>query len=282
MNYFGFTQTSANALSGNGLGVYIGTTGDSISAAYFNGYISNLRWVTGTAVYTSDFIPSTAPLTAISNTKLLLNTVIGNTYKDSSSNNVTLTEKGSSTSTVSFNSPFSPSIMNLNSRCLFFSGSGQYLASAPSTPTNSLGAGDFTIEMWIYILSLNTSMKVLSQGSYTTGEYHFTINSDTTGIFTEANTTKITFTAGSFQPGRWIHVSICRAGSVIRGFLNGTLNVSASSTYNYSAVTAVFIGSNTTTIRQDFHGYMDDLRISVGIGRYIDNFSRPTKAPPLK
>jgi hypothetical protein len=44
------------------------------SNEYFNGYISNFRYVKGTAVYTSDFTVPTAPLTAITNTQLLLNT----------------------------------------------------------------------------------------------------------------------------------------------------------------------------------------------------------------
>ena len=43
----------------------------SSSGIDFNGEISNLRIVKGTAVYTSSFIPSTQPLTNITNTKLL-------------------------------------------------------------------------------------------------------------------------------------------------------------------------------------------------------------------
>ena len=40
-------------------------------ASYFNGNISNVRFVTGTAVYTSNFTPPTAALTAISGTSIL-------------------------------------------------------------------------------------------------------------------------------------------------------------------------------------------------------------------
>ena len=49
--------------------VRIGTS-DNGSEDYI-GYISNLRVVKGTAVYTSNFTPSTTPLTAIANTSLL-------------------------------------------------------------------------------------------------------------------------------------------------------------------------------------------------------------------
>ena len=50
-----------------GVGVY----GEYVDAGEFYGYISNFRFVNGTAVYTSNFTPSTSPLTAITNTKLL-------------------------------------------------------------------------------------------------------------------------------------------------------------------------------------------------------------------
>ena len=61
------------------------------------GYISNLRVVKGTAVYTgTSFTVPTSPLTAISGTQLLLNTTYDSNYlKDNSSNNFTITNYGS-------------------------------------------------------------------------------------------------------------------------------------------------------------------------------------------
>lgn len=59
-----------------------------------NGYISNLRVVKGTAVYTANFTRPSAPLTAITNTSLLLSTVSGSYFVDSSTNAFTPTITG--------------------------------------------------------------------------------------------------------------------------------------------------------------------------------------------
>ena len=71
---------------------------------YILGYLSNLRIVKGTAVYTSAFTPSTAPLTAISGTSLL--TCQSNRFVDNSASPKTITVNGN-TSVQAF-SPFAP------------------------------------------------------------------------------------------------------------------------------------------------------------------------------
>jgi hypothetical protein len=82
-----YTVTSAGSLY-VGTGWYAPTTRDYI------GYISNARLVIGTVVYTSAFTPSTIPLTAITNTQLLLNTVSGAQYVDTSTNSFVATVSG--------------------------------------------------------------------------------------------------------------------------------------------------------------------------------------------
>jgi hypothetical protein len=66
------------------------------------GYISNVRILKGTALYTSNFTPSTSPLTAIANTSLL--TCQSPTIIDNSSNNFTITNNN--TAVVSTTNPF--------------------------------------------------------------------------------------------------------------------------------------------------------------------------------
>ena len=63
-----------------------------------DGYITNFRIVNGTAVYTSNFTPSTTRLTAITNTVLLLSAVDNSSLvTDSSSNNLTITNYNGAT-----------------------------------------------------------------------------------------------------------------------------------------------------------------------------------------
>jgi hypothetical protein len=94
----GGTQSNATDLTEQR--VLIG--GDGLGAALnLTGYISNLRMVKGTAVYTVPFTPPTAPLTAISGTQLLLTTPNdANFLVDSSTNNFTVTNNGAVTSSA--------------------------------------------------------------------------------------------------------------------------------------------------------------------------------------
>jgi hypothetical protein len=95
-------------LSGS-LGFYTGTAVANWTAftpTYYAGYISNLRFVNGTAVYTSAFTPPTSPLTAVANTNLLL--CQSSTIVDRSSNALIITRNGDAS--VVANGPFFPNV----------------------------------------------------------------------------------------------------------------------------------------------------------------------------
>jgi hypothetical protein len=67
------TLAFSSAVPNNGRDWYIGSRNyASTTNQGFDGYISNLRLVVGTALYTASFTPSTSPLTAVANTQLLI------------------------------------------------------------------------------------------------------------------------------------------------------------------------------------------------------------------
>ena len=82
----GTATQSGNINNANTL--YIAAAVQGSLGSYFSGYISNMRWVSGVALYTSNFIPSAGPLTPLTtppaNTVLLLTANPQNPFGDSS------------------------------------------------------------------------------------------------------------------------------------------------------------------------------------------------------
>ena len=109
----GVNNGSITITSKVGDGTKINTvgSGDAAGNDRFNGLISNIRYVKGTAVYTSNFTPPTSRLTAIAGTTLLLNTTYDAKYlKDNSTNGVTVTNYNgaSTTAGLATSSPLNP------------------------------------------------------------------------------------------------------------------------------------------------------------------------------
>jgi len=257
-------------------GFYVGRRWDTFASVYYSGYISNFRFVNGTAVYTAAFSPPMSPLTAIANTVVLLNTASSGTLTtDSSSNNYTVTNNG--TATYSSLSPFTPG-PNLNGAgSVLFNGTSQYLSVA-SNAAFALGTGNFTIECWFYSSSIGST-----QGIYDTRTPTDTANA---GYDLFLITSKLSFgTAGTtyitgvttLSSNTWYHVAVTRSSTtVIQMFLNG---VQEGSTYTAS-VTQNFT-NNTPRIGLSangyFNGYITNLRVIKGTALYTSTFNVPTK-----
>lgn len=68
----GTTLTNSTNFNDTTNALRIGNETSTSTIAAFNGYITNFRWVKGTALYTSNFTRPSAPLTAVAGTRLLL------------------------------------------------------------------------------------------------------------------------------------------------------------------------------------------------------------------
>jgi hypothetical protein len=237
------------------------------------GYISNVRILKGTALYTSAFTPPTAPLTAITNTSLLLNFTNAGIIDNAEMNNL---------ETVG-NAQISTAQSKFGGGSMLFDGSGDYLVSNPAT-TNlyAFGTGDFTIEFWLY---LNAGGTYLLYDSRASGAQDLS-----PVIYTDSGTLKYLtnnadrITGSALSTSTWLHIAVCRSGTSTRMFVNGT---QAGSTYtdsnNYiNSSGRPFIGGNSSTVgANSLNGYIDDLRITKGYARYTANFTPPTAPFPL-
>lgn len=242
--------------------------GQELSSAF---YMSNLRVVSGTAVYTANFAPPVAPLTAISGTTLLL--CQSNKFIDNSTNAVGLTKLGNPI--VSSANPFQATSGN----SLYFDGTGDYLKTV-STPLASL-QGDFTIECWLYWTTHGNYGGIVSCAnsniaSAPTSGWAFVFYSTTDKLYFETGTGFSLQTTNTIPSSQWNHVAVVRSGSTITHYLNGVANGSGTSSSAFNVLTTdnFVIGidrglSNTLT------GYIADPRITKS-ARYTANFTPPT------
>jgi hypothetical protein len=245
---------------------WVGTLAAAGASGFWQGYISNLRVVNGTAVYTSTFTPPTAPVTAIANTSLLLNGTNGQIFGSSIMNNFV---------TVG-NAQVSTSVYKYGTGSIYFDGTGDWLV-----PTNllPLGGGDFTVEMWLYPNATYSGTYAGLLDSRTSadgaGLVYFGYTGTANQIGWKDNTTFVV--TGTVTVSTWNHVAVVRSSGTMKMYINGTSTSSAANSTNYT-VAFRLIGSSFDPF--SLNGYMDELRFTRGFARYTANFTPPTSQFP--
>ena len=224
---------------------------------YFPGYITDARLVIGAAVYTSAFTPPTAPLTAIANTKLLLNMADGQAIDSAAQNNLTLYGNAKLSTTQAKFGTSSLSTIH---------GTQEY-AYIPSGVNLT---GDFTIEGQFYPTTLTPAaglfdLRDANSSSrldfWVTGSGYYGYDGVAGYIGSATSVTVL---------NQWSHVAICRVGSTVSVYHNGVLQWTTTHTNAYPAgnIKIGYGGSNGMT------GYIDEVRVS-NFARYTGNFTAP-------
>jgi hypothetical protein len=263
----------------NGTIATIGRSYYNANKEHYTGYISNLRIVKGTALYSGASISvPTAPETNVANTSLLLNFTNAGIIDNTQNNTI---------ETVG-NAQISTTVKKYGTGSIAFDGTGDYLVM-PASDQTRFGIGNFTIEGWVYLVGTTNPRRILTKGNTSTSDLSFAVNIDTSWrlqfIWSTNGGSAITLSTPNGISGDWVdtwrHFAITRDGTNIRIFLNGVLRVTGSQTGNfYSATTPLLVGVDATGA-STFNGYMDDLRITKGIARYTADFTPPTEPYPL-
>ena len=266
------SMSNSGSLGTNPFDVSVGA--DIVGNLPLNGFTASTRVVKGTAVYTANFTPPTAPITAVTNTSLLLNYTNGAIFDNAMMNNL---------ETVG-NAQISTSVVKYGTGSMAFDGTGDYLKNV-TTPLASL-EGNFTIECWLYWTAHADFGGIVScsnnaSGAAPTSGWAFVFFGTTDRLFFESATGFSLQTTNPIPSSQWNHVAVVRSGSTITHYLNGVANGSgtSSSAFNVAPTDNFVIGVDRALSRFTT-GYIDDLRITKGVARYTANFTPPTAAFP--
>lgn len=197
------------------------------------------------------------------------------TFTDSSPNPKTVTASG--------NAQIDTAIKKFGSGSAEFDGTNSKLTISG----NPIGSGDFTIEFWVYSESISGNqyfldIKGTNRLSIVRGDGSTSAPNEGLGIFDTAwRGTNSTLPDATYQ-NNWNHIAISRTSGTMKAFVNGTSVDSWTNSLDYSNET-VEVGSahtNQSFTNFNFDGYIDDLRITNGVGRYTSDFNPPTVAHP--
>jgi hypothetical protein len=163
----------------------------------------------------------------------------------------------------------------------YFDGSGDYLSLASSADF-AFGTADFAIECWVYFNALDSNTTVLRMDSgngfngilfcHGSNAVYITSSGSSWNIINGSVFTGLT-------TGTWTHLALTRSGSTFRGFVNGTVVFTVTSSASiYQSSPIARIGCANSDGSFAMNGYIQDLRIYKGVAKYTSNFT-PTFGP---
>jgi hypothetical protein len=226
---------------------------------YFTGYISNVRVIKGTALYTSAFTPSTSPLTAVTNTQLLISQ--SNRFVDNSSSSRTVTVNG-----IPKVTPFSP-FKDDDARDITTDGGSAYFdgSSYLSTPNDTAyrpNTGAYTVEGWFYTTKSTTQILFDARQTGNTDQRvtFWVTNGDDLNYWHGTGTST---SSNVFNTGEWVYIAASRGSGTTEIYVNGTRTKSFSDStqlYNFRP----YYGARWDAGAKLDEGYLADWRITVG------------------
>lgn len=241
---------------------------------FFTGFIEDIRFTKGVARYTASFTPQNRafPDNGIdpyfSSVYALLHFDGANgatTTTDVKGNTVTVGTPGCQISTTQFK--YGGSSMSFTK-----------VANAKvSLPLPAIGTQDFTIEFWVRFNtvagaggadSLFDSRPLSQNGPYPDILYQGT------GGWTYFVGGTAVISGGSAVANTWYHVAVSRVSGTTRMFVNGAqVGSNQAGLTDYNVATTVNMGASMNNGQGNLDGYLEDVRITIGVGRYSAAFT---------
>jgi hypothetical protein len=257
------TTQGARSLGDNSWRFAVGSIEPSNNDLKYTGYLSNFR-LNNTALYSSNFTPSTVPLTANTGIKLL--TCQSNRFIDNSGSAITFTTGG--TPSVQAFGPFAPALQwtpDVVGGSGYFDGSSDSLTIAANANL-AIGTSDFCIEWFYYQTSTQTSATPLCQWGGGASNWILQYNTSNFIFYYNNGSSSISF-AYTPVPNQWTHGCVCRSGSTMSLYLNGVRVNTQSDAFSIANTTGITVGRNPDG-GQDCTGYIAYPRLVVGSSVY--------------
>jgi phage protein U len=187
----------------------------------------------------------------------------------------TADSRGSKTIQAFGNAKLSTTEKKFGSASLSLDGTGDY-AFVQSNNDFAFGTGDFTIEGWFYKETTGVAVSLFDFRTAATQTAPWLYIGAGGGLLYVVNSSnRISTGGGTIGAGSWFHIALSRSGTDTKLFVNGTQAGSTYTDTNNYIQSPLTIGARYTGANEFFNGYIDDVRISKGVARYINNFTAP-------
>lgn len=192
------------------------------------------------------------------------------TFTDSSSNALAATVVG--------NAQISTARFKWGSSSGLFDGAGDRISF---TLASAIGASDFCLEAWVYIVARSASVSLINIGDANTTAGIILYSTAAGRIATYAPTyINAVGTTETIPTGAWCHVAITKSGTTVRMFVDGVQD--GSGTHSGSITDVAIFGQSfsDSTYGDDLNGNIGAARITAGQARYTATFTPPTTPFP--
>ena len=145
----------------------------------------------------------------------------------------------------------------------------------------AFGTGDFTAECWARIDSAVPGPFLKAPFGNWVSNVGFCFFYNTAGrISWLSNGLGITSAGSVLSATTWHAIAYSRISGVGYLFVDGVLVASGADTQNITSTNSPRIGSNRAGTNDDFVGYVDEIRVTKGVGRYSAGYTPPSTPFP--
>ena len=196
-------------------------------------------------------------------------------HMDGSNGGTTFADEKGHLFTAGGNAITSTSHKKYGASSAYFDGAGDYITTPASADFN-FGTGDFTVECYIRLSATSASLQGIINHEFN----GFGLYVKTSGAiaFAQDNVAEIGSSSTTITVGNWYHLAVSRSAGISKLFLDGVCESTVSDATSYSSSSAVTVGAGSPT-QIYLNGYVDELRVTKGVARYLTDFAPPDRFP---